>query len=154
MYWIDPIGLEAIPGPYGIPIPIIPPSTGNGGINLNDPLLPNIPDFHLECVGRWCFPVHNEDGSDAENSDSSPKQCPNNDSASDKNIKKPKVNWPPYDGPKDGYIEGPRRDREYNEEGRPKRDYDKPHQGADYPHVHEWENGVREEPGRPYSPIN
>ena len=67
--------------------------------------------------------------------------------------KKEKKTWPPYDGPANGYEEGPRRGREYGEDGKPKRDYDKPHQGADYPHVHEWEGGRREHPGRPYSPV-
>jgi len=65
---------------------------------------------------------------------------------------KGKKSWPPSTGPENGYEEGPRRGREYNENGDPKRDYDKPHQGAPYDHVHEWEDGVREHPGRPYSP--
>lgn len=59
---------------------------------------------------------------------------------------------PPDVGPPDGHIDGPRRGRDYGPDGRPIRDYDNPHQGADYPHVHEWPSGVREEPGRPYSP--
>ena len=50
-------------------------------------------------------------------------------------------------------VEGKRRTREYDAEGKPKRDYDKPHQGDETDHVHEWENGVREHPGRPYSPL-
>jgi RHS repeat-associated protein len=49
--------------------------------------------------------------------------------------------------------EGQRRTREYGPDGRPLRDYDKPHQGHQTPHVHEWENGVREHPGRDYSPL-
>ncbi len=49
--------------------------------------------------------------------------------------------------------EGKRRTREYDSEGKPKRDYDQPHQGHETPHVHEWENGVREHPGRDYSPL-
>ena len=49
--------------------------------------------------------------------------------------------------------EGQRRTREYGPDGRPLRDYDKPHQGHERPHVHEWENGVREHPGRDYSPL-
>ena len=49
-------------------------------------------------------------------------------------------------------IEGPRRTREYNDEGQPARDYEKPHQGYERPHIHEWENGTREHPGRDYSP--
>jgi len=61
---------------------------------------------------------------------------------------------PPYNGPPNGYEEGPRRGREYGPDGTPVRDYDNPHQGADYPHVHEWPGGDREHPGRPYSPLN
>lgn len=49
--------------------------------------------------------------------------------------------------------EGARRTREYGADGRPIRDYDKPHQGYDRPHVHEWPGGVREHPGRDYSPL-
>jgi RHS repeat-associated protein len=48
--------------------------------------------------------------------------------------------------------EGERRTREYGPDGKPTRDYDKPHQGHDRPHVHEWPGGVREHPGRDYSP--
>jgi RHS repeat-associated protein len=64
-----------------------------------------------------------------------------------------KKSWPPFNGPPNGYLEGPRKGREYGKDGTPARDYDKPHQGANYPHVHEWENGVREHPGRRYSPL-
>ena len=78
-------------------------------------------------------------------------QCPaDNDKPKEK---RPKENFPPYDGPPNGYKEGPRRGREYGPDGKPIRDYDRPHQGADYPHVHEWPNGKREHPGREYSPI-
>ena len=49
-------------------------------------------------------------------------------------------------------IEGERRTREYGPDGKPVRDYDKPHQGYGRPHVHEWPDGVREHPGRDYSP--
>ncbi len=48
--------------------------------------------------------------------------------------------------------EGERRTREYGADGKPTRDYDKPHQGYEKPHVHEWPGGVREHPGRDYSP--
>lgn len=48
--------------------------------------------------------------------------------------------------------EGERRTREYGPDGKPTRDYDKPHQGYERPHVHEWPGGVREHPGRDYSP--
>ncbi|HYD62335.1 MAG TPA: RHS repeat-associated core domain-containing protein, partial [Noviherbaspirillum sp.] len=48
--------------------------------------------------------------------------------------------------------EGERRTREYGPDGKPIRDYDKPHQGYERPHVHEWPDGVREHPGRDYSP--
>ncbi|CAD7387235.1 RHS repeat domain-containing protein [Xanthomonas arboricola] len=46
------------------------------------------------------------------------------------------------------WIDGRRKSRLYGPDGRPRVDIDKPHQGAPYPHVHEWENGVREHPGR------
>ena len=60
---------------------------------------------------------------------------------------------PPDVGPSNDFVQGPRRGREYDENGKPKRDYDKPHQGNQEPHIHEWdEDGIREEPGRPYSP--
>ncbi|HEX7910987.1 MAG TPA: RHS repeat-associated core domain-containing protein [Paraburkholderia sp.] len=59
---------------------------------------------------------------------------------------------PPDEGPANGWIEGPRRGREYGADGLPQRDYDKPHQGNEVDHVHEWPGGAREEPGRPYSP--
>ncbi|KWU24671.1 MULTISPECIES: RHS repeat-associated core domain-containing protein [Burkholderia] len=59
---------------------------------------------------------------------------------------------PPDEGPENGWIEGPRRGREYGPDGLPLRDYDKPHQGNEVDHVHEWPGGEREEPGRPYSP--
>lgn len=49
-------------------------------------------------------------------------------------------------------IEGENRTREYGNDGRPVRDYDKPHPGHPTPHIHEWPNGVREHPGREYSP--
>ncbi len=59
---------------------------------------------------------------------------------------------PPDEGPANGWIEGPRRGREYGPDGLPQRDYDKPHQGNEVDHVHDWPGGSREEPGRPYSP--
>lgn len=45
---------------------------------------------------------------------------------------------PPDEGPENGWIEGPRRGREYGPDGLPLRDYDKPHQGNEVDHVHEW----------------
>lgn len=69
------------------------------------------------------------------------------------NSTKGKNTIPPYNGPPNGYIDGPRRGRDYGPDGLPLRDYDKPHQGHDSPHVHEWEDGKREHPGRDYSPI-
>ncbi|HQQ74941.1 MAG TPA: RHS repeat-associated core domain-containing protein, partial [Pseudomonadales bacterium] len=75
--------------------------------------------------------------------------CPTDDAEKGKG----KESKPPYNGPANGYEEGPRRGREYGPDGTPARDYDKPHQGADYPHVHEWPGGEREHPGRPYSPL-
>ena len=58
----------------------------------------------------------------------------------------------PSEGPPNGFVEGPRRTRQYGPNGEPFYDFDKPHQGAQYPHVHEWGPGGREHPGRPYSP--
>nr|WP_081613261.1 RHS repeat-associated core domain-containing protein [Xanthomonas sp. SHU 199] len=54
----------------------------------------------------------------------------------------------PSVGPPGEWIDGRRRSRLYGPDGRPKVDIDNPHQGAPYPHVHEWENGEREHPGR------
>ena len=59
---------------------------------------------------------------------------------------------PPDIGPPDGQIQGPRRGRQYGADGRPQFDIDKPHQGNERDHVHEWPRGEREEPGRPVSP--
>jgi RHS repeat-associated protein len=59
---------------------------------------------------------------------------------------------PPDFGPPDGWIQGPRRGRQYGPDGRPEYDIDKPHQGNEQDHVHEWPDGKREEPGRPVSP--
>ncbi|OYY93773.1 MAG: hypothetical protein B7Y41_09905 [Hydrogenophilales bacterium 28-61-23] len=58
----------------------------------------------------------------------------------------------PDRGPPGEWIDGERRSRKYGPNGRPELDIDKPHQGATEPHVHEWENGQREHPGRPVSP--
>ena len=54
----------------------------------------------------------------------------------------------PSVGPPGQWIDGRRRSRLYGPDGRPKVDIDNPHQGADYPHVHDWVDGVREHPGR------
>ncbi|EGH10541.1 MULTISPECIES: RHS repeat domain-containing protein [Pseudomonas syringae group] len=59
----------------------------------------------------------------------------------------------PYEGKPGEVKEGIRRTREYGADGTPMRDYDKPHQGHNTPHVHEWPGGVREHPGRNYSPL-
>jgi RHS repeat-associated protein len=59
---------------------------------------------------------------------------------------------PPRKGPPNGHEKGPRRDRDYDSNGDPLRDYDKPHPGQMEDHIHEWRDGVREHPGRPYSP--
>ena len=59
---------------------------------------------------------------------------------------------PPRVGPPGGFIQGPRRGRQYGPDGRPVLDIDKPHQGNQKPHAHEWPNGEREEPGRDVSP--
>jgi RHS repeat-associated protein len=63
-----------------------------------------------------------------------------------------KTTVPGSTGPPGEHVEGPRRGREYGPDGKPVRDYDKPHQGHDSPHVHEWPGGIREHPGREYSP--
>jgi RHS repeat-associated protein len=59
---------------------------------------------------------------------------------------------PPDIGPPSGWVQGPRRGRRYCPDGSPQFDIDKPHQGNEVDHVHEWPGGVREEPGRPVSP--
>ena len=60
---------------------------------------------------------------------------------------------PPDIGPPGGFIQGPKRGRQYCPDGTPETDFDKPHQGADYPHIHDWPGGVRDDHGgRPYSP--
>jgi RHS repeat-associated protein len=59
---------------------------------------------------------------------------------------------PPDVGPPNGWIQGPRRGRQYGPDGRPQLDIDKPHQGNERDHAHEWPGGEREEPGRPVSP--
>jgi RHS repeat-associated protein len=60
---------------------------------------------------------------------------------------------PPDIGPPNGWIQGPRRGRKYGPDGLPEYDIDKPHQGNNQDHVHEWPDGQREEPGRPVSPV-
>jgi RHS repeat-associated protein len=59
---------------------------------------------------------------------------------------------PPDVGPPGGWVQGPRRGRQYGPDGKPSLDIDKPHQGNEADHAHEWPDGVREEPGRPVSP--
>jgi len=59
---------------------------------------------------------------------------------------------PPDVGPPNGFIQGPKRGREYGPDGERLRDYDKPHQGNEKDHVHEYPDGEREEPGRDYCP--
>ena len=59
---------------------------------------------------------------------------------------------PPDVGPPNGWIQGPRRGRQYGPDGAPQCDIDKPHQDNEVDHVHGWPGGVREEPGRPVSP--
>ena len=59
----------------------------------------------------------------------------------------------PDRGPAGEWVDGERRSRQYGPDGRPVVDIDKPHQGAPEPHAHEWNDGVREHPGRPVSPI-
>ncbi|PTT89689.1 hypothetical protein DBR42_07395 [Pelomonas sp. HMWF004] len=51
-----------------------------------------------------------------------------------------------------GWVQGPRRGRQYCPDGTPQYDIDKPHQGYEEDHVHEYPGGVREHPGRPVSP--
>jgi RHS repeat-associated protein len=59
---------------------------------------------------------------------------------------------PPDEAEPNEWIQGPRRGRQYGPDGKPQFDVDKPHQGNPEPHVHEWPDGVREEPGRPFFP--
>lgn len=63
-----------------------------------------------------------------------------------------RVKNPPDVGPPGGWIQGPRRGRQYGPNGLPSLDIDKPHQGNEVDHAHEWPDGVREEPGRPVTP--
>ncbi|WAK04406.1 RHS repeat domain-containing protein [Methylobacter sp. YRD-M1] len=114
-----------------------PVACAAAGVSVACILNPSCRDAVQRGVQACANAMHNE-ANDGESSESSGN--------------KGKKTWPPSTGPENGYEEGPRRGREYDENGDPKRDYDKPHQGAPYDHVHEWENGVREHPGRPYSP--
>ncbi|WCM87852.1 RHS repeat-associated core domain-containing protein [Acidovorax sp. NCPPB 3576] len=60
---------------------------------------------------------------------------------------------PPDVGPPGGFVQGPNRGRDYCPDGSPQTDYDRPHQGAQYPHIHDWSDGKRDDhAGRPYSP--
>lgn len=69
-------------------------------------------------------------------------------------VKQPdKVKDVPDRGPPGQWVDGERRSRKYDEEGKPELDIDKPHQGYQKPHVHEWNDGKREHPGRDVSPI-
>ena len=60
----------------------------------------------------------------------------------------------PNVGPPGQWIDGDRRSRLYGPDGRPVLDIDKPHQGYQRPHVHEWPDGVREHPGRDVCPLD
>jgi RHS repeat-associated protein len=132
LFYIDPKGLNAAAG-VGVGVALFcaryPSACAAGAVAL------------CRLLGGCGIPDGMMNENPSENDE--PKQCP----------PKGKESKPPFNGPPNGYEEGPRRGREYGPDGGPIRDYDNPHQGADYPHVHEWPNGVREHPGRPYSPI-
>jgi len=59
----------------------------------------------------------------------------------------------PNQGPPGGWIDGNNRSRQYGPDGLPVIDIDKPHQGYDRPHVHEWPGGKRGHPGRDFCPL-
>jgi hypothetical protein len=67
-------------------------------------------------------------------------------------VKGKKAKIPPDKGPPNGYIQGPRQGRKYGPNGEPFRDYDYPHQGANYNHTHDWPGGRRQHPGTPWPP--
>ncbi|MFC4932721.1 NBR1-Ig-like domain-containing protein [Massilia sp. GCM10023247] len=58
----------------------------------------------------------------------------------------------PNEGPPGEWIDGKNGSRKYGPDGKPELDLDKPHQGHERPHVHEWDKNGREHPGRDYSP--
>ena len=60
----------------------------------------------------------------------------------------------PNRSPPGEWIDGNNRSRLYGPDGRPVLDIDKPHQGYDKPHVHEWPDGKREHPGRDFCPLS
>jgi hypothetical protein len=62
---------------------------------------------------------------------------------------------PPYIGPPNGWIQGPNRGRQYGPDGYPQYDIDKPHQGNQTDHAHNWGSGGtnRDKPGYPISPL-
>jgi RHS repeat-associated protein len=64
-----------------------------------------------------------------------------------------KIKDVPDKGPPGEWIDGKRRSRKYGADGQPELDIDKPHQGYEKPHIHEWHDGKREEPGRDVSPV-
>jgi len=139
----DPKGLQTVYGPRGIPIPVGPSPVPRGdsydpdGIPIPPPTLswpqpkPISPlDFTIPGLIRdLCKGISDRMLSDGGRK----KDVPNRADPG-------------------SVIEGNHRTREYGSDGKPARDHDKPHQGYDRPHVHEWEGGVREHPGRDYSP--
>ena len=139
----DPKGLQTVYGPRGIPIPVGPSPVPRGdsydpdGIPIPPPTLswpqpkPISPlDFTIPGLIRdLCKGISDRMLSDGGRK----KDVPNRADPG-------------------SVIEGNHRTREYGSDGKPARDYEKPHQGYDRPHVHEWEGGVREHPGRDYSP--
>ncbi|WP_224788733.1 hemagglutinin repeat-containing protein [Pandoraea terrae] len=74
-------------------------------------------------------------------------------SQEDGNKRNPKIKDVPDRGSPGSWIDGERRSRKYGPDGKPEIDIDKPHQGYDRPHVHEWPDGRREHPGRDVSPV-
>ena len=132
----DPLGLNPAAGAIGGGMVAGPPGAVVGGIiGIGIGIV----------VGDAVVDQMRKDGDDSSGSGEGDK----NDGGNGERDKVP----PDRDGPPNGHVEGPNRDRDYGPDGEPIRDYDKPHQGADYPHIHEWPDGVREHPGRPYSPI-
>jgi len=94
-------------------------------------------------------PVENRDG----RPDDVPMEDGNSTTSGQDSDNKHREQDTPFNGEPNSALEGKKRTREYGEDGKPKRDYDKPHQGQEEDHVHEWEDGKREHPGRPCSPL-
>ena len=119
-----------------------------------DPTTDDPTKLDCGCKGTSMSNSDSSDDGDGSDEGESEQSEPNLDdiTESEEAFKNGKVKDVPDNANPDEVIEGRRRTREYDENGKPKRDYDKPHQGDETDHVHEWPNGKREHPGRAYSP--